>query len=38
MLNFPDFMLTNENTISSKSQSKGLKGWAYVNADGGQIQ
>lgn len=37
MNNFPEFMLDIANAISSKSQSKGVKGWVYDGADGKQM-
>ncbi len=37
MDDFPDFMKTVENSISSESQSKGIEGWVYDGVDGKQM-
>jgi quercetin dioxygenase-like cupin family protein len=34
---FPEFMRSPENSIASKSQSKGVRGWVYDGADGKQM-
>ena len=37
MEDFPEFMKTPENSINSKSQSEGVKGWLYEGIDGKQM-
>jgi mannose-6-phosphate isomerase-like protein (cupin superfamily) len=37
MDDFPQFMKTVENSISSESQSKGIEGWVYDGIDGKQM-
>ena len=38
MLNdFPEFMKSNANAISSSHQSKGIEGWLYESVDGKQM-
>jgi len=37
MEDFPEFMKTSANSIASKSQSKGVKGWVYEGIDGKQM-
>jgi quercetin dioxygenase-like cupin family protein len=37
MDDFPEFMKSDENLISSQSQSNGIIGWVYDGADGSQI-
>ncbi len=37
MKDFPEFMKTPENSIASKSQSEGVKGWVYEGIDGKQM-
>lgn len=37
MDDFPDFMKTPENAVSSSSQSKGVEGWVYDGIDGSQM-
>jgi mannose-6-phosphate isomerase-like protein (cupin superfamily) len=37
MDDFPEFMKTSENSISSKSQSSGTEGWVYDGVDGKQM-
>jgi quercetin dioxygenase-like cupin family protein len=37
MKDFPEFMKTKGNLISSKSQSSGVKGWVYDGADDNQM-
>ena len=34
MEDFPEFMKTPENSVASKSQSTGVKGWVYDSVDG----
>lgn len=37
MNDFPEFMKTPENSISSSSQSEGVEGWVYDGVDGKQM-
>ena len=37
MKDFPEFMKSAQNLISSQSQSAGVKGWVYDGADGSQM-
>jgi quercetin dioxygenase-like cupin family protein len=37
MDDFPEFMKTAANSISSQSQSKGIEGWVYEGVDGKQM-
>ncbi len=37
MEDFPEFMKTSKNSIASKAQSTGVKGWVYDGIDGKQM-